>query len=120
MDYTEDLDSYLLARFYNFWQLDSMTEKSFRCLLTKATSVKNMQLFYVFVILTYSKTLKKINCGVMLGIICFQSAIICIFAIQVELNFSNNLPVGQVITNHLPGEISTCPKQRATALFDVV
>ena len=38
----------------------------------------------------------------------------------VEINFFNNLPVGQVIANvYLPGKISTCSKQRDTVHFDV-
>ena len=33
----------------------------------------------------------------------------------VEINFFNNLPVGQVISNvYLPEKISTCPKKKGT------
>ena len=39
----------------------------------------------------------------------------------VEINFFNNLPIGQVITNaYLPVKISTCPKQIGTVNFDAV
>ena len=37
----------------------------------------------------------------------------------VEINFFNNLPVGQVISNvYLPEKISTCPKKKGTISFE--
>ena len=39
----------------------------------------------------------------------------------VEINFSNNLPVGQVIANVcLPEEISTCPTKMGTISFEAM
>ena len=47
---------------------------------------------------------------------------LCLYSIaRVEINFFNNLPVGQVMFNvYLLEEISTCPKKKATKKFEAV
>ena len=44
-----------------------------------------------------------------------------IYTAVVKINFFNNLPVGQVITNiYLPKEISTCPNRNGRVHFYAV